>query len=120
MLAEIEARLGPDDTLVVVPEGVTVNYFARRRNPTPFINFMPPELIMFGEPAMLRAFQANPPDWVLVLHKPTSEYGFDLFGKDYGVELYAWIQSHYESVEQVGGKPLQNVNLFGAELLRRK
>ena len=37
-----------------------VNYLARRVNPTPYINFMPPELIMFGEENMVAAFRSSP------------------------------------------------------------
>ena len=45
----VSAMVRPDQTLLVMPEGVMINYLARRRNPTPYINFMPPELVMFGE-----------------------------------------------------------------------
>src|SRR5262249_22217536 len=40
-LEDIRRRLGPNDTLGVVPEGVMLNYLSRRVNPTPYINFMP-------------------------------------------------------------------------------
>ena len=35
-------------TFAVLPEGVMLNYLARVENPTPYVNFMPPELIFFG------------------------------------------------------------------------
>ena len=39
------------ETALVVPEGVMINYLARTPNPTPFLNFMPPEAIIFGDSA---------------------------------------------------------------------
>ncbi|NQT87245.1 glycosyltransferase family 39 protein, partial [bacterium] len=61
-LALLEEWVGEDQTFVVFPEGVMLNFLTRRRSPTRYIKFVPPEMLMFGEAAMLEAFQANPPD----------------------------------------------------------
>jgi hypothetical protein len=118
-LDEIGRQLAPDDTLVVVPEGVMLNYLSRRVNPTPHINFMPPELIMFGERNILAAFEAHPPDYVAVAHKQTEEYGLLYFGKDYGQKIHAWIMENYTQVKLWGEPPLQSP-AFGILLLKRK
>jgi len=44
VLDKIAKRLHAHDTLAVFPEGVMLNYLARRVNPTPYITLMPPEL----------------------------------------------------------------------------
>ena len=118
-LDEIGRQLAPNDTLAVVPEGVMVNYLSRRVNPTPHINFMPPELIMFGERSILAAFEAHPPDYVAVAHKQTEEYGLLYFGKDYGQKIHAWIMENYTQVKLWGEPPLQSP-AFGILLLKRK
>ncbi|HVS08991.1 MAG TPA: glycosyltransferase family 39 protein [Planctomycetota bacterium] len=122
-LAEIRRRLPEQATLAVLPEGVMLNVLARRANPTPFVNFMPPELAMFGEESILSAFRANPPDFVVLAHKDTSEYGFPLFGREYGRDLYAWVRSNYSPRWQVGyphaAEPLQPGTLFALQLLER-
>ena len=46
------------------------------RSPIRVINFMPPEIIMFGETGIVTTLEANPPDYVLVQTRPTIEYGF--------------------------------------------
>ena len=56
LLHFIQSALPPDATLAVLPEGVMINYLTRRPNPTPFSNFKPPELIIYGETSMVRAF----------------------------------------------------------------
>jgi hypothetical protein len=116
-LLELE-RHAQDATLLVLPEGVSLNYLTRRATPTPFINFMPPEFAFFGEQQMLAALEQAPPDLVLLIHKDTTEYGLPLFGVDYGVELAAWVRERYGETWRVGAKPLENAgSRFGVALL---
>lgn len=118
LLDAINRRRTPNRTLVVLPEGVMVNYLARSVNPTPYSNFMPPELIMFSEEAMLNALRQHPPDLIAVVHKDTSEYGFRYFGRDYGREIMAWVRRNYRNVALIGAPPLQD-GRFGILLLER-
>src|SRR4030095_497827 len=46
-LDDVATRVMPNDTLLVVPEGVMLNFLARRDTPTPYVNFMPPEFLIF-------------------------------------------------------------------------
>ncbi len=116
MLTELDKRARAGATLAVLPEGVMLNYLARRTNPTPYTTFMPPEMIVFGEATMLAAFQADPPDFVILVHKDTSEYGPRFFGRDYGEDLFNWIRENYRPASQVGAVPLQTDG-FGLLLL---
>jgi len=117
-LEQVAQRIAADQTLMVVPEGVMINYLSRRENPTPYINFMPPEIILFDERAMLTAMRSTPPDYVLVVHKDTAEYGFRFFGRDYGQAIFAWIESNYRPVSSTGAPPLRDSG-FGMVLMRR-
>lgn len=121
-LAEVEHRVPRDGTLLVLPEGITLDFLARRRAPTKYLNYMPPELILFGERAMLSALEAAPPDAVLLIHKDTSEYGFPLFGRDYGRAIYAWVRSRYAEVwtDPNGDAPLEPGARFGISLLQQR
>ncbi|MBI5431491.1 MAG: hypothetical protein HZA52_01540 [Planctomycetes bacterium] len=114
------AREPADATLAVFPEGVIANFLLRRRNPTPFVNFMPPELVLFGEARIVQAFRDAPPDRVLLVHKDTSEYGFPLFGADYGRELAAWLVATYRPLgPPFGDPPLTPGARFGVQVLGR-
>jgi hypothetical protein len=110
----------PGDTLAVLPEGVMLNYLSQSVNSTRYVNFMPPELLFFGEDRILAKFAAAPPDWVMLVHKDTSEYGFPLFGPDYGTDLATWVQQNYVPVRQFGQSPLRPGTLFGIQLMRRR
>ncbi len=79
----------------VLPEGVMINYLARVPNPTPYVNFMPPEEVVFGDAAWTQAFEASPPDVVVIVPKDTSEYGRGPFGVGYGTALAAWVEANY-------------------------
>ncbi len=121
LLQEIKTRIAPGGNFVVLPEGVMVNFLTRRRNPTPYVNFMPPELAIFGEGAILEALQAHPPDYVILIHKNTAEYGVKFFGADpsYGKLIMDWVASHYRPVWQTQHEPLQDAN-FGIKLMKRR
>jgi len=106
-------------TLAVLPEGVMLNFLLRRPNPTPYTNFMPTEVVFFGDAGMLEAFKAHPPDWISLVHKDTSEFGFRFFGQDYGQELFAWIMEAYQPVGVVGSIPLKD-DRYGILLLVRR
>jgi hypothetical protein len=117
-LKTVDARLSADESLLVVPEGVMVNYLSRQESPTPYINFMPPELTLFGEDRILMALRKCPPDYVLVVHKDTDEYGYRFFGRDYGEKIYCWVRANYEIVSSIGAPPLRDER-FGMVLMRR-
>jgi hypothetical protein len=118
-LADLKTRLLPGQSLAVLPEGVMLNYLLRTPNPTPYVVFMPPELLMFGEERMLHGLQQHPPDVIALVHKDTREYGFPFFGRDYGRALQAWIDQHYSSVQLIGGPPLRRGTRFGIRILER-
>jgi hypothetical protein len=81
-----------------------INYLTRRRTSVPYVNFMPPEMMAFGEAAIVRAFDAHPPDYVLIVERTTSEYGHAAFGADeaYGALLMSWIRARYRTVAGIG------------------
>ena len=112
-LAIVIESVGEGDSLAVLPEGVTINYLARRRTPTRYLNFMPPELSLFGEAQIVASFKASPPDLVLLVHKDTSEYGVRFFGHDYGNELASWVREHYVDQQLLGQRPLEPATRFG-------
>ncbi|MEE9614543.1 MAG: glycosyltransferase family 39 protein [Thermodesulfobacteriota bacterium] len=117
-LEEIEKIMAPRESFVALPEGVILNYLSRRPNPTGFVNFLPPDVIMFGEERMLAVFEEAPPDYVLLVSRPTPEYGYEFFGRDYGLKLYSWATDNYEPVSQIGAAPFQGDD-FGVVIMKR-
>lgn len=104
-------------TMVVLPEGVMLNFLALIPNPTPYVSFMPPELIMFGEDRMAEALERAPPDVVVLLHRDTSAYGVPFFGRDFGFELYAWVLRNYRLDMRFGQEPFRSPAGFGIDVM---
>lgn len=116
-IQEILKIMGPQDRFMVFPEGVMLNYLTERKNSTPYINFMPPELIVFKEEKILEAIRKNPPSYILMAEKNTVEYGYHYFGKDYGQEIYGWLMKNYSPVSTLGAPPLTGSG-FGIQILK--
>jgi hypothetical protein len=109
----------PDATLAVLPEGTTINYLCRRVNPTPCLDWTPTVLSVFGQMNMTAAFEKNPPDYILLVERDTSEFGVGYFGQaGYATDLMQWIDKNYQPVRLIGHEPLQN-GLFGIKILKR-
>ncbi len=121
-LERIEARIPPDASFVVLPEGVMLNYLSRRPTPTRYVSFMPPEVTVFGEERMLAALDASAPPYVVLLHRWTGEYGVGFFGADpaYGKKLMDWVALHYAMIVRVDHVPFRERYDFGIEILRRR
>lgn len=119
VLDELARSARPGDTLVVAPEGLFINYLARRVNPTGQLNFTPPALIMYREAAMLAALKKHPPDWIVLTSVDSSEYGARFFGADYAKALGAWIVANYETVKPYPVE-VQPRSMFVIQLLRKK
>lgn len=115
---EITLNTDPNSTLAVLPEGAMLNFLTYRRNPTPYSNFMPPLLKIWGEDKIILSFEKNPPDYIALFHKDMTDIGYPFFGSDYGVDLMSWIRKHYASIAIYGDKPLVPGSRFGIELLK--
>ena len=108
-----------DATLLVVPDGIMLNYLVRAETPTRYVNFMPPEVFAYGEERLLEAWRSSPPDFVALVDRNSAEFGYRYFGQDYGRELQAWIDAHYLTVGTIGAPPMKGQG-FGIELRARR
>jgi hypothetical protein len=116
----IEENTPRDATLVALPEGVMLNYQTRRKTTVPQVNFMMIEALVFGEDALLHALKKQPPDYIILVQKDTSEYGVARFGADprYGQRTMQWLNEHYAPAALIGAEPSQGGG-FGIKFLQR-
>lgn len=115
---EIAPLVDEDESLLVLPEGIMLNYQLRRRTPTRLVNFMPPELSMFEQSEVIESLEADPPAVVVLLQRPTDIYGYPFMGEGYGEEILAWVRSRYERLTLIGNDPFTpGWGNFGAEIL---
>jgi hypothetical protein len=117
-----ERIIPPNATLACFPEGVMLNYLARRPSPARYLNFSPPDILLWGEANMLADLRAHPPDYVFIVHKTDDGFGVHFFGRDYGRGIAQWIDENYQVApvaEDLGAVPLRGDN-FGIRLMVRR
>ncbi len=124
-VAETLARLGEvapvGSSLLVLPEGLILNYWLRLENPARYGLFLPTEIAAAGGGvAMLDDVRAAAPDTIVLMHRDLAEFGTPAFGKalSSGLEIFEWVQAHYERTLLIGPPPFGDS--FGIEILRRR
>ena len=117
-LKEIATRVGPHETLAVLPHGAMLNYLSRRVNPTPYPNLDPLLLGLSDEDRILASLAARPPDYIALVSLNVAEHGARAFGDDFGPRIYSWVQKTYHEIRLIGAPPFQGTG-FGILLLER-
>lgn len=97
----IETDFPPQDgdapTMVVLPEGVSLNYFTGFLNPTAYYLFTPIEISSVAvEAEMIRELDDTKPDFLVMTSRDIAEYGRRGIGLDYAMELGDWIRRTYD------------------------
>jgi hypothetical protein len=117
----LRVQLREDESFVALPEGVMLNYLSRRRNPSRHVNFQPAELLAFGEDEIVQDLAKSAPDFIVLVHKDSAEYGMKNFGQDarYGKKIMSWVDSNYESLVLLGAEPFKGRS-FGVKILKRR
>jgi hypothetical protein len=83
-------------SMVVFPEGVSLNYFTGIRNPLRRYIFTPPETAAPPvEAELLDALIEREPETVVILSRDVTEFGMRGFGEDYNRELASMIATRY-------------------------
>jgi len=94
----------PDTTVMAVPDGVALAFFAGLPSWGPHYSYYPPEVGSERADARLRAdLEADPPDLIVLLNfLDLGPYGALGFGRDYARASMAWMQQHYETDRVIG------------------
>jgi|GEM_PF-1085081 len=98
----LAGRARPGDALAGFPEGGFFNFTTGMRNPLREDQIFPGVLDSEREAAAVARLLADPPRFVLLANRPTSEYGARAFGKDYAVELWSAVASRYSLAASLG------------------
>jgi hypothetical protein len=96
LAALVQKESTADEGLVVFPEGAVVNYLASRSNPIRHKLYIPGYLTLENESEVLHELTTSPPKIIVVLERPTPEYGQVIFGVDYGKRVQRWIEHRYQ------------------------
>ena len=89
------------ETLVVIPEGTTLNYLLRARNPTPYLMFSPWEFAALGGEAVVeQSVVESRPDYFVIVSMDMTIHGRGNFGDPgFGEGILKFIQDEYQLID---------------------
>jgi hypothetical protein len=105
-------------TLLVLPEGVTINYLTRMPSPVAPFYFFAAATRDGREQILVDQLQQHPPDWVVIANRDLREFGIRRYGEapGKGQLIMRWVLARYDLVMPVRGSSARTV----AVLLKRK
>jgi hypothetical protein len=111
-------------SLLVLPEGISLNYFTRRKHPVGVMDMLPATLPL-NPKDVLQQIRENPPDAVVLIRRDgTEELGFKTYGASdaSGKKIVEWVLQNYALVQQAGGYPFSpdDPTSYGIWILKRK
>lgn len=111
----------PGQTLVVLPEGVMINYLARMPSPRPQLFFFSSTTRDGLEAEIVKALQQHPPDWIVIISRDLREYGVNRYGEKPGSGqlILHWVADNYTTAASLGDDPL-DYRQYGGLILKRK
>jgi len=104
-------------TLLVLPEGVMLNYLLRKPSTIPQFMFVPSLIQRAMGARLLEGLKTRPPDCVALISRDMKEFGVSRFGdtSEHGSGVLSWLDGNYKPFRQIGGDPL-DVNQRGVTL----
>ncbi|MGA7617361.1 MAG: hypothetical protein WBX15_19525 [Thermoanaerobaculia bacterium] len=87
--------VAPGEKMVLVPEGLALNYFMSRTTSISWFAFIPLENTSSVEMRIMEEFIATRPEWVIVVGRSFREFGSKGFGVDYDQSLWRYLQLDY-------------------------
>ena len=93
-----------DDSLLVLPEGIMINYLTQKSWDFYQTSFIPLDFETFGEDNIIKEVTNKKPDFIMFIKRDTSEYGKEYICKDYGIKTCKYIAQYYSFEGAFGEK----------------
>lgn len=92
----INKNIPKNATIVMLPEGLTLNFLTDRFSTEWYYSLIPNHLETFGENKVIEEFSRKPPDYIFINNRKSHEYaGYTSFCTNYGKKLCKFISSEY-------------------------
>lgn len=115
----VDQSMSLQDTFIVMPDGIMLNYLSRRNSPSRYFEFTPNFIEATGEARIINDISRNRPSFIILTKKDTSEHGAKYFGADYARNIYSWITDNYDKVNSIGDDTLSGKD-FGIVIMKLK
>ena len=110
-----------NQTMLVLPEGLMLNYLARKPSPVSPFFFFSAATNGGREAELVRQLERKPPDWVVIISRDLSEYGIKRYGEaaGHGKEMLEWVRLNYELTYSIGADPFESGQRAGRLYARK-
>ena len=121
LISQALQKMPSRQTLLVLPEGVMINYLAGLPSPVAPYCFYSMATADGREDQIVKKLKTHPPDWVVIVSRDLREYGIQRYGEEHdnGQQLLAWVRQNYDFADSIGGDPLDDTQCGGV-ILKRK
>jgi hypothetical protein len=104
-----------DAEVLVLPEGMMINYLSRHKSPESAV-------LRESEEKFLEQLRRKPPEYIILISRDIKDFGITRYGApgNPGSALVPWVGANYKSEQWVGGDPLDPNAQVGAVIMRRK
>ena len=106
LIAFVEKNSSPNDEILVLPEGLSINVLTQRKSDNKFYSLIPLYTETFGEDLIIKRLEYKKPRYIAVSNYDTSSYYYRGFGFDYAIEIQKFINKNY-TVKTHFGKDFQ-------------
>ena len=94
----------PEDTVVIYPECLAVNFLADRKSDDKFYSLIPMYVETFGQNTIIKRLEKIKPDVIVLSNYDTSVYKYKFFGSDYAVKVNEYVSDNYNQDSTIGDK----------------
>lgn len=109
-----------NDSLLVLPEGIMINYLTQKSWDFYPTSFIPLDFETFGEKYIINEISDKKPDFIMFIKRDTAEYGKGYLCKDYGVDTCKYVARNYSFEGAFGDKFRVYIFKFKEELNERQ
>lgn len=97
----IKKETKPHEKIVILPEGLTINFLADRKSDDYFNSMLPLYIESFGEENIIKHYKNCKPDYFILTNENMQNYGFKNICNDYAYDLCAFINENYDNVKTI-------------------
>jgi hypothetical protein len=119
---DADAKQNNVRSLLVIPEGIMLNYLTRLPNSIPNYFFQPFVLANGGDDKIVNRLTTSPPDRIVVLSRDLREYGVPRFGasREHGRKILEFLAQNYHTIHAFGEPDVFDPEGLGFVVLARR
>lgn len=96
----IKENTKSDDTIIIYPEGLILNFLTQRPSDDKYYALTPAYLQMWGEDNIIKYFSnnKNKPEYFVITNERMNMYGYNYICRNYAFEFCLFIENNYKKV----------------------